>query len=105
MRVLWGERQILQVRLKIYWELFGTGRTMDKETTVKTTDEIRLKVDKDRVLAASKERVHSINVLVQDRKVKLYNTYFIWGSISDWLHIYIPLEIAWVAPLSLEFLD
>lgn len=88
-RVSWGERRILQAQLKIYWELFGTGRTMDKETTVKTTDEIRLKVDKDRVQAASKERVHSINVLVQGRKVKLYNIYFIWGSISDWLHIYI----------------
>lgn len=88
-RALWGERRILQARLKIYWERFGTGRTTDKETTVNTIGKIRLKAGKDTVQMALKERVHSINVQVQGRKVKLYNTCFIWDSISDWIYIYL----------------
>lgn len=107
-RVSWGERRILQARLKIYWERFGTGRTTDKETTVNTTGKVRLKAGKDTVQMALKERTHSTNVQVQGRKVKLYNTCFIWGSILDWIYIYIytsgdhiPLEIVWVALVSL----
>lgn len=90
-RVSWGERRILQARLKIYWGRFGTGRTTDKETTVNTTGKVRLKTGKDTVQMALKERTHSTNVQVQGRKVKLYNTCFIWGSILDWIYIYIYL--------------
>lgn len=88
-RVSWGERRILQARLKIYWERFGTGRTTDKETTVNTTGKVRLKAGKDTVQMALKERTHSTNVQVQGRKVKLYNTCFIWASILDWIYIYL----------------
>lgn len=88
-RVSWGERRILQARLKIYWERFGTGRTTDKETTVNTTGKVRLKAGKDTVQTALKERTHSTNVQVQGRKVKLYNTCFIWASILDWIYIYL----------------